>query len=148
MKKNRRCFSNTYVMKKALFLLLTTVIFASCEQPEPLYYKSIHYFDIKKSDWILSIDENKLNNYYYCSFNFPKLTENVFDGGSVSAYLDDSFYQQVLPIVRHHEDREGFQWTTTTDFDFEIGKIKFYVTNSDFVNERPEAMTFRVVLMW
>ena len=53
-----------------------------------------------------------------------------------------------MPYVRHYEDINGVLWTRTVDYDYAVGNIAIYVTNSDFIKDLPEKMTFRVVMMW
>ncbi|MDR1585300.1 MAG: hypothetical protein LBS07_03880, partial [Prevotellaceae bacterium] len=81
------------------------------------------------------------------SFRFSKLKKHICNEGSVQAYIKTGEYQQILPVVRHHEDSKT-QWTSTTDYEYKPEEITFFVTNSDFVDERPETMLFRVALMW
>ncbi len=135
-------------MRKAYFLLFAIITFVACEEPTlDLGNKAIRYFTVSSSDWQYMDDQSGLNNYYMYSFPYSKLEQYICDEGSVQAYLKSGEYQQALPIVRHHENSRA-QWTTTTDYEYRPGEITFFVTNSDFIDERPESMTFRVVLMW
>lgn len=139
-------------MKKTLLsLLLGLVLFSCTDEPmiESLDRKQVYYFSVNSSrDWKQGADENGLNPYYHATFKIRGLTDLVFDKGAVLVYLDNGDYQQVLPYIRHYENAEGARWTKTIDYDLEIGKITFYVTYSDFADEKPEGMDFKVILMW
>lgn len=79
----------------------------------------------------------------------PEITSSVFNNGSVVGYivLSNSTAQQNLPYVQHFQNANGALWTQTIDFDYSVGGINVYVTNSDFVSDPPTAMNFRVVIM-
>jgi hypothetical protein len=145
-------------MKKILLLLMVAIAVISCEGPMgpqgpmgptgPGTDWNIQDFEVKTGDWVYKSDGG-LNGYYSYSFSYPKLDNFIYNNGIVLVYLEsDGTYQQMLPVVFHQENGIDPPWTTTTDFDYEIGKITFYVTNSDFYNQRPETMLFRTVLMW
>ncbi|HLP05180.1 MAG TPA: hypothetical protein VK152_07105, partial [Paludibacter sp.] len=89
-----------------------------------------------------------LNRYYTSHFSMPEITSTVYKDGTVVAYLVTNGVQQNLPYVRHYEDSSGNLWTQTVDYDFSVGNLNVYVTNSDFAKEQPGTMNFRVVLMW
>jgi hypothetical protein len=135
-------------MKKFLMLFVLTIVLGSCNND---YYETkweVVYLDVKSSDWKISRDDQGLNAYYYCTFNVPQVTKYVCDNGNVQAYYQSGQVQQVLPYVRHYENNEGALWTQTVDYDYSPGAINVYVTNSDFYEETPPAMKFRVVIMW
>ena len=137
-------------MKKILVsLFLGLVLFSCTDEPmiETLDSKQIYYFRLNSRDWKRSTDDTGLNSYYHATFNIRGLNDLVFDKGAILAYLDNGDYQQILPYVRHYENTEGVRWTKTIDYDFEVGKITFYVTYSDFAKEQPEGMSFKVILM-
>ena len=120
-------------MKKLLPFLITTVAFFSCgEEPELMGYKLVRSFDIESNDWKYTGYAN--NNYYFCTVPFYELKGEAYHSGNVSVYLEASDgRQQPLPIV-YHQEGIGTRWTTTTDFDFGLGEVTFFVTNSDFFN--------------
>jgi len=137
-------------MKKAIFLFLVAVLVVSCQDsvPEPLSTKQIINLTVKSSSWIEHTDADGLNRYYSCHFSMPEINSVVFNSGSVTAYYYNSTAQQLLPYVRHYQNTAGNFWTQTVDFDYTQGGMDIYVTSSDFAAIRPDAMDFRVVLMW
>jgi hypothetical protein len=137
-------------MKKNLLLFVIALFVVSCNDsiPEPLSTKQSINITVNKSNWIESTDGNGLNRYYSCHFSMPEITYTIFKTGSVTAYYYNGDAQQLLPYVRHYQNTLGEYWTQTVDFDYTQGGIDIYVTTSDFAAIKPDAMDFRVVLMW
>jgi len=102
------------------------------------------------SDWVAYTDDNGQNRFYTCHFSMPEITSTVFNDGSVIGYYltSSSSVQQPLPYVLHLQNTAGDFWTRTIDFDYSVGGMNVYVTNSDFAVDPPLAMNFRVTLMW
>ena len=138
-------------MKKILLLFTITLLIASCQGPqgpqgEGANWKIIN-IKVKSSDWVKKTEANNVV-YYSAMVSVPELTEFIYDFGSVTNYVDFGNSQQVLPMVRHNKNDKNVLWTTTIDYDFAVGNVKYYVTNSDFFDEVPAEMNFRLVLMW
>ncbi|OPZ96791.1 MAG: hypothetical protein BWY72_01504 [Bacteroidetes bacterium ADurb.Bin416] len=136
-------------MKKFGLLAALFVLMLSCtiEDTPDTSWKVINV-EIRSSDWVADTDDDGINLYYSCRVNMPELSSFIYQNGMVQAYYKTADYQQQLPYVRHYENLAGDLWTRTIDYDYEVGYMNFYVTNSDFVNERPETMKFRIVLLW
>ena len=145
-------------MKKTLFLFFVVLLIASCQGPEgpvgqtgPQGYGTnwkIINLTVSKTDWVESVDKNGLNRFYSSHFPMPEITPTVFNDGSVISYLLENSVQQPLPFVGHFQNTAGNYWTRTIDFDYSVGGMNVYVTSSDFAVAPPDAMNFRVVLMW
>jgi len=137
-------------MKKLLFLLLSVLLFSSCDgnfsYQEDLTTKQIVNLKIDQDKWTLYSDG--INKYYSSYVRMDELTSTIYNHGGVIAYIDYDDHQQVLPYVRHHGDAKGNLWTTTIDYEVEKGGMTFYVTNSDFLAEAPETMYIKVILFW
>lgn len=156
-------------MKKILMFLMVAVAMMSCEgKMGPMgpegpqgqngkdgeganWYTTS--FRIESADWKLKGLEGELNSHYYADVEIPKLTEQIFDKGTVIGYVsvaDD--VKNGLPFVIHVGENindKDVLWTQTYDFDFEPGWIRFYATYSDFMTQaRPGGETFHIVLMW
>lgn len=120
---------------------------------------------INQEDWYYSNIDN--NNYFYCEFDMPEITEKAFDEGLIKMYrvYDYDTYdatQIEMPYVRLNEfcagdvDGDGYDdwgfYTETVDYQFNIGSLMVCYTASDFdyeLNEEyiPEAMQFRCVIL-
>jgi hypothetical protein len=135
-------------MKKILLFLLITISIISCRNSDNDINMKIINLTVKSTDWVENVDTAGLNRYYSCHFSMPEITSSIFNNGTASAYIMLSNVQQVLPYVRHYENTAGELWTQTIDFDYSVGGMNIYVTNSDFAVDPPGAMDFRIVLMW
>ncbi|MDR0810866.1 MAG: hypothetical protein LBN23_01110 [Paludibacter sp.] len=136
-------------MKKILFIILGTLLFVSCDTSYPvdLTKKQVFNFEVKAKDWVKYSESNGLNPYYKCHFNINAGSGYSLDDCAVLAYINFGDYEQSLPWTRHFENTSNI-WTRTVDFDYSLRDINFYVTNSDFANDPPETMYFRVVFIW
>ena len=146
-------------MKKALLLFAVALFIVSCRGPVgpvgpegPQGYGTnwkIINLVANKTDWKAVLDKDGLNRYYTCHFQMSEINSFVYTDGSVTTYLVDNGVQLPLPSVRHYENSAGKLWTQTTDYDYSVGGLNLYFTNSDFAPIPPSVdMTFRVVLMW
>lgn len=135
-------------MKKAFILFAIAVFAISCTTDfDDTKIKTIE-LKVNSNDWVENVDKDGINLYYSSTFNVPEITSRVYSEGSVNVYITYDNSQQILPFVRHNENVDGILWTRTVDFDYSVGDMKIYVTNSDFFKETPETMTFRVVLIY
>jgi len=140
----------------AVLTVLALVSF-SCEGPEgpqgpegsqgPGTNWQIIKVSVKSSDWVRHTDANNAV-YYSASVSVPEITNFIYDSGTVLNYIDFNGSQQILPYVLHQKDANNNYWTRTIDSDFLVGQVNYYVTNSDFFDEVPSTMNFRIVLMW
>ena len=144
-------------MKKTLLLFAVALFVVSCQGPAgpegpqgPGTNWKVINLVANQSNWQENLDENGLNRFYSCHFTMPEITSTVFNDGSVAGYYlnDITTVQQPLPYVLHLQDTKGHFWTRTIDFDYSVGGMNVYVTNSDFVVDPPGIMNFRVALTW
>ncbi len=162
-------------MKKVIFILLTTFALVACEGPMgpegpqgpqgEAGVGSWKILDLQVDSWNYSNTENGLNNYFYADFEIPELTEFIYDYGMVQCYIEynsgtENRIQQLLPCVRHNEQlisENGVDtmlyYTQTIDYDYGVGNVRIYLTESDFNYEtdltwEPDPMNFRLVLLW
>lgn len=90
---------------------------------------------------------NANGGYYTATVNVPELTTYVFTDGYVQCYAVDGDYQFVLPYTRYKADGD-YRWETTVDYEFTPGRVDFYCTANDFVEDLPSIRYFRLVLHW
>jgi len=147
---------NQKSMKKIFLLLAISIFITSCigEGPEgiqgppgPGTNWKIVTLKATNSGWKGSTDIDKLNLRYSCHFDMPEITPFVYSSGSVVTYLTKSNSQQILPYVQHYESSVD-RWTTTIDYEYSVGGLDVYVTNSDFALDPPGTMDFRVVITY
>ncbi len=139
-------------MRNLLLILVASLVFFSCDDvnsyPEDLSTKQVFNFEVRATDWTEELDANKLNRRYICRFNINGLSNYVFSNGVALGYVDYGSYQQPLPYTRYFENTLNERWSRTIDFDYSQDDVTFYVSNSDFANDPPEKMYFRLVFMW
>ena len=135
-------------MKKFLLLIIIPILLLSCDDSKNDLNMKVVNLTVSSSDWIENLDQNGLNRYYSCHFSMPEITSSVYQNGNVNGYIVFNNSQQMLPYVRHYENAAGAMWTRTVDFDYSAGGLNIYVTNSDFIVDPPEAMDFRVAIVW
>ena len=126
-------------------------------QPGDSYQKKIYTCYVNnnnESRWQRVEDENGLFLFYRSIFEIPAFTKNVFDTGMFMAYVMDGDLQQPLPFEVYNE-YEGVPWQYQLWCDFvhssrdnPVGTVAFYYQDSEFNDNRPPNMEFRVVLMW
>jgi hypothetical protein len=154
-------------MKKTLLLLFVCIAFIACEGPEgPMgpvgpqgepgtgtnWYATS--YTIQPNEWELVGNKGELNSYFFVDKPLPRLSDFVYEDGSILVYLEFSpNVKNVMPFVSHKagvDDLGEFFWTETYDYDFYKGGIGFYLTYSDFNTKmKPnQAITFHVILMW
>jgi len=138
-------------MKRILILLVTATLLASCainNASDP----TVVTLSIRSNQWTPHTDADGYNLYYSRTISMPEITPNLYTYGSVLTYyliyndLNEQIAQQVLPYVRHYENADGARWTRTVDFEYSPGSMTIIVTNSDFLDEIPPLMDFRVVM--
>ena len=132
-------------MKKLILLFAVALLAVSC-QPERTEMRS--YNMVASAGQWQPVVESTGGVYYACSFSLPDLTRGVFNNGAVLAYIVDGNRQE--PITQARLKTDGtLDWTNTVEFDYGVGVVNFYYTNSDFeyFASEPGRMEFRVVLI-
>ena len=144
-------------MKKVILFTLLATIFVSCEGPMgPRGYDGRdgllsvwHVIELpaNSTDW-QGFPNNSNPAFYSIAFNVPEITENIFLDGVVLCYLFDNGRQIILPSVRHYQEGD-FLYTQTIDYEYYVGGIEVFLTNSDFFYPaRPANMTFVLQILY
>lgn len=150
-------------MKKILLLAIISLALFSCEGPmgpqgpqgvgEGMYWKYYTY-TVRSQDWELVTSGDGLNTYYMYVFDNKDITDDLYLNGYALGYLvqspgSDDEVITPLPYTVHRgsNDPEGtLLWTETYTYDYMPGSVAFYVQYSDFAQQQPEDMVFRLVL--
>lgn len=109
--------------------------------------------------WLLYGKPDELNSHFVVTKSLDRLTQNVYDEGSVIAYIETvNGDKNGMPYVLHKgekpDDGDAYLWTETYDFDFGVdengGFVRFYLTYSDFATNivPKEPVTFFIVMFW
>lgn len=160
---------------KKYFTLITfavlAIVMGSCRGPEGrpgkdgfVNFKVID-LDVPQTAWgYTDPDNTKINNYFFADFDIPELTWDIYDNGLVKVYREyntgtNQARQIELPYTHYVEelvDEATFTryfYCEHVDYEFTQGQLSIYYTASDFDYDLnttflPEAMHFRVVIMW
>ena len=149
-------------MKKALLLLpMLLLALTGCkkeyfiERPNVVEVpKLIKYFEVRSNHWLYADDEDGLNGHFFFSFNFPGMSQQIFDNGIISVEREiDGIRYPIQSAVRFFEEwdyvyDEQIAYAREISYDYSNNAITFYVTNSDFFYERPETMLFRFAAIY
>lgn len=137
-------------MKKSMTLLLFALmafVFSSCGEYTQTYYdQEVIQLDLTADRWTKHSSET-MPVYYSASFDVPELTSYNFRTAVVSCELVYTDSRQPLPVTTHHMNGLGEMWTRTVDFQYGLGYVSIYVTSSDFYDEVPEKMYFRLSIL-
>ncbi|MBP5683551.1 MAG: collagen-like protein [Bacteroidales bacterium] len=110
-------------------------------------------FTVEQNDWTPVLDTEE--PYFKFSFeNFAELETKVIEQGmvSVNRVFGDGYYGAVPSVQLKkatNDNGDVVFYTQVIDYEFAPKTINFFVTNSDFyMDEKPETMTFRVVVQY
>ena len=142
--------------KRTYFAIMVCVLvgFSSCNYypKETVYESNFKTLDLRvdANQWLFSQD----GDYYYCTFNVPELTSQIYNYGVVTCYREynkgtNDAYQLPLPQTIHNVDAgNGALYTSTIDFSFAVGLVEIVLTNNDFRYAAPGRMDFRLNMVW
>lgn len=137
-------------MKKFIFSLMTLLMalsFSSCG--DVYYYEDVEVVTVPlTADGWTRKSSLDMPVYYAATFNVPELTQWVYNTGTVSCEVVFADARQPLPYVTHHANNMGQTWTRTVDFQYGVRTVTIFVTNSDFYDELPELMNFRLTMTY
>lgn len=141
-------------------ILVAAFTFTACEYQnvypkETIYATNSKTLDIHvaSADWAYASE----GGYYYYTASVPALTKTIYDTGVITCYREYNrgtadAYQMNLPRVFPMVDSgSGEVYSQIVDFSFLVGQVEIAVTNSDLkydLNTTPEAMDFRLNMMW
>ncbi len=112
-------------------------------------------FTIQPNEWTLVGEPNALDSYFVVEKSLPELSEMIYNEKAVIAYFQTKNGQKNgMPFVFHTgevgSDGKEYIWTETFDYDFSVGKVRFFLTYSDFntLTYPDQSETFHIVLLW
>ena len=138
---------------KVIFISLLAAVslcFVACNN-EPKLKKKTRDLEVLANQW----DFEKSANMYYCHFNVPEITSDVYNYGEVSVSREYNYgtrdaYQVALPETTYKsatsEATTVVYYTQHIDFRIGVGYVDIQITNSDYMygQENPETMHFRL----
>ena len=152
-----------YTMKKFLIIGLLAMMglgMTGCtinSSSEPsgskIHQKTID-LNVKASSWIWDAGANM----YYCHFDLPELTSDIYNYAEVSVNREykpgtKDAYQVALPETTYLTETVNNQnvfYQQHIDYAYGVGFVEIFLTLSDFYYEgfHPEAMYFRLQLTY
>ena len=153
--------ANNYLkdMKKYLFISLLAIVvgamFTACEVNDPTVKKTID-LKVKGNQWDIDSVDHKC--FYFCHFDVPELTKDVYNYGEISVNREynsgtEYAYQVALPETTYCVDTiagNPYYYTQHVDYAYGIGFVEVFVTISDYYYDEyvPETMLFRLQMTY
>ena len=156
-------------MKKYLFICLLALAACMGSCTYPTYVTEECKFNKKTVDLVVTQDKWTFDegaNMFFCHFDIPELTEQVYNYGEVSVNREynsgtKNAYQVALPETSYkveykNDENTGevlntFYYAQHVDYAYGIGFVEVFYTISDFFypeGEKPEGMLFRLQLTY
>ena len=149
-------------MKNKVFICLLAVMtmlgFTSCQKGVQMAKKTT-FLEVRASQW----EFDKGANMFYCHFEVPELSSDVYENGEVSVSREyntgtKNAYQVALPETTYKEialDNEDgttspYYYCQHIDYAYGVQFVEVFITISDFYYDdfSPESMVFRLQLTW
>lgn len=150
-------------MKKYIIIgmmAMVAVLFTACESNTPKFHKQTVDLVVNKANW----DYDNSTNQFFCHFDVPELTAQIYDYGEVSVNREYNSgtkraYQVALPETTYKvEEVDNGDGTTSTfyyaqhvDYAYGVGFVEVFYTISDYIYGEgftPEAMLFRLQMTY
>ena len=142
-------------------MVLTGIVLTGCQRNEPQMQKKTIDLKVNKSEWVF---DNNLG-FYYCQFDVPELTSNVYNYGEVSVSREYNsgtadMYQRPLPLTDYKREQlvdsagkpidEYVNYQEHIEYLHGPGFVEIDLTISDFIYDGfvPDAMLFRLQLTY
>lgn len=139
--------------KFLFFLLAASLFFAGCTEKIMMPGTEVTYldYDVRSSQWQLWGDT------YRAVLDVPDITRYVVSNGNVQVsrcYPGENNGVDIwtpLPCIRTEvttgSDGGDYYYTTFIDYEWTVGTVSIYVTESDlYTGDRPVDMSFRVFI--
>lgn len=125
----------------------------SSSEPSERMHKQTIDLNVKASSWIWDAGANM----YYCHFDLPELTGDIYNYAEVSINREyntgsSKAYQVALPETTYLTEKvnnQDYFYQQHIDYAYGVGFVEIFLTFSDYVyDQQPEAMIFRMQLTY
>ena len=138
---------------------VAAICLTSCKQEPCRFNKHTKDLEVLANQW----EFDKGANMYFCHFEVPELTAEVYNYGEVSVNHEynsgkATAYQVALPETTYQEialdNGDGttspYYYCQHIDYAYGIGFVEVFITISDFYYDDfvPEQMHFRMQMTW
>ena len=125
----------------------------SSSEPSERMHKQTIDLNVKASSWIW--DDGA--NMYYCHFDLPELTSDIYNYAEVSVNREyntgsSKAYQVALPETTYLTEKvnnQDYFYQQHIDYAYGVGFVEIFLTFSDYVyDQQPDPMIFRMQLTY
>lgn len=125
----------------------------SSSEPSERMHKQTIDLNVKASSWIWDAGANM----YYCHFDLPELTGDIYNYAEVSINREyntgsSKAYQVALPETTYLTEKvnnQDYFYQQHIDYAYGVGFVEIFLTFSDYVyDQQPETMNFRMQLTY
>ena len=125
----------------------------SSSEPSERMHKQTIDLNVKASSWIWDAGANM----YYCHFDLPELTSDIYNYAEVSVNREyntgsSKAYQVALPETTYLTtvvNNQDYFYQQHLDYAYGVGFVEIFCTISDYVyDQQPDPMVFRMQLTY
>lgn len=125
----------------------------SSNEPSERMHKQTIDLNVKASSWIWDAGANM----YYCHFDLPELTSDIYNYAEVSINREyntgsSKAYQVALPETTYLTEKvnnQDYFYQQHIDYAYGVGFVEIFLTFSDYIyDQQPDPMVFRMQLTY
>ena len=125
----------------------------SSSEPSERMHKQTIDLNVKANSWIWDAGANM----YYCHFDLPELTSDIYNYAEVSINREyntgsSKAYQVALPETTYLTEKvnnQDYFYQQHIDYAYGVGFVEIFLTFSDYVyDQQPDPMIFRMQLTY
>ena len=125
----------------------------SSSEPSERMHKQTIDLNVKANSWVWDAGANM----YYCHFDLPELTSDIYNYAEVSINREyntgsSKAYQVALPETTYLTEKvnnQDYFYQQHIDYAYGVGFVEIFLTFSDYVyDQQPDPMIFRMQLTY
>ena len=125
----------------------------SSSEPSERMHKQTIDLNVKANSWVWDAGANM----YYCHFDLPELTGDIYNYAEVSVNREyntgsSKAYQVALPETTYLTEKvnnQDYFYQQHIDYAYGVGFVEIFLTFSDYVyDQQPDPMIFRMQLTY
>ncbi len=125
----------------------------SSSEPSERMHKQTIDLNVKANSWVWDAGANM----YYCHFDLPELTSDIYNYAEVSINREyntgsSKAYQVALPETTYLTEKvnnQDYFYQQHIDYAYGVGFVEIFLTFSDYVyDQQPDPMVFRMQLTY
>ena len=125
----------------------------SSSEPSERMHKQTIDLNVKANSWVWDAGANM----YYCHFDLPELTSDIYNYAEVSVNREyntgsSKAYQVALPETTYLTEKvnnQDYFYQQHIDYAYGVGFVEIFLTFSDYIyDQQPDPMVFRMQLTY